>query len=1796
MNKHFTLNGWKMMCCLLFGALFFSTSLTAQSVLATRNVSNTTQCSNGTDYGLYILIDGEDPYHTLSWANFTEYSDGTATLVGSAVNNSDSGIQFNVNIDFSGRTFTAPADSPKEHSCSSPSSDDWYYYATTSGTLMGVGNCWGTVIDITGNLGPAFQLGNGANVTNDGSAFGGSGWLMMTVTSQNSWGPQIVLNSGSTNGQNGDINIDLSGTGLTPPTTGTCDNVNNGGTIGSDQTVCAGTAAATLSGTAPTGGSGNLEYLWLSSTSSCPTSLNQQIAGANAATYNPGVLSQTTYFVRCSRRAGCDSWTQGESNCVTVTVDTDPACGNSCDNVTSGGTIGGTQTVCSGDAAATLTNNTAPSGGSGGVEYLWLSSTNSCPTNLNQQIAGANGATYNPGTLSQTTYFVRCSRRAGCDSWTQGESNCVTVTVDTNPSCGGGGGGTAGDCSDITVTTGSGTIVVGGLDGAPITSVQVFTSDWSQTLLNCFGDCDSPTQTITAANGSYLVYVKYYTAGYSLVCEVNETVTVGGGGGVTDNDNDGVPAGEDCDDNDPSVPTTPGTTCNDGNGNTSGDVIQADGCTCAGTPDGGVTDNDNDGVPAGQDCDDNDPSVPTTPGTTCNDGNGNTSGDVIQADGCTCAGTPDTGGQGVDLKLTINGDGAQVAPYTSFSVTVVAMNQGTTTSNNVVVNIPQPANVVFSGGNAASATQGTYDAFSTFNWTVGTLAPGQSETLTLNYFSLAGSPYTVYGQIQSASGTDSDSTPGNGTAPTPNEDDEDVYVTGGGGGGNPTCDLNLVASVSGVTCDNNGTPNNANDDTFTFNVTVTGGNPWGWTGGGLSGDMGQAVSFGPFAISGGNATFTIVDNDNADCTVDVNVTPPATCSNGGGVTDNDNDGVPAGEDCDDNDPSVPTTPGTTCNDGNGNTNNDVIQADGCTCAGTPDTGGEPDCADITISSEDGKIIVEGLDGAPIVSVQIFTTDWSQTLLNCFGDCDVPMTMVDVPAGDYLVYVKYYTAGYSFICQVEETVTVGGGGGPTGDVSLTCGNNVTVSAAPGANSATATYSTPNASTTCTAGGLNLQRIAGPASGSSFPLGTTTITYQATDACGNNETCSFTVTVNATNANLNINCGNNISVNAAPGANSATVTYSTPTANTTCAGGATVTRTAGPASGSTFPVGTTTVTYQATDNCGNVETCSFTVTVVGSASNVTISCPSNITVATAPGANSAIVTYGNANANTNCADGGLNVSVTQGPASGASFNVGTTTVRYTATDACGGTATCTFTVTVTATPAPVVPCETRTVSNATSGCGDNDDRGFYAGGLITGTNAGNQRYNVSNATLEEFEDGTATLTAHFRNHENTNIRWDAVVTFSGRTFTAPANSPKESDCYNINDNDFYYYTSASGTLTGTNAIAGAVINISLLDQAMQFGTGASLNDEHLFGASAWLDYTIVSQPTNTNRHLETGAQVDFNWVLTGGQIDCSDAPTEVLCDLDVLFVVGNTTLSAGDNAVRNRLTSQGYNVMLEDAHSVETSDANGKDLVIISSTVSSSVVGTKFQHVTVPVITWESYLFDDMKMTGTSTGTSYGSQSNVDRYTVATSHPINSGLSGTFDVFTSHQSVNWGYPYAVANDVGYIPGNPNKCMIIAYDTDEEMYSNFHAPARRVGFFLSNNSATNLTANGWRLFDQAIQWLTNCTPSTNSVDTQGGVVAQEAELRTNEEAVASVAFGIYPNPATTSVNVSLKDANGAAVVINVYDQLGRLVERAEADAAYDSVYRINTADFNAGLYLISVQSGDAPATTKQFVILPH
>ncbi|HEY6329042.1 MAG TPA: kelch repeat-containing protein [Blastocatellia bacterium] len=107
-----------------------------------------------------------------------------------------------------------------------------------------------------------------------------------------------------------------------------------------------------------------------------------------------------------------------------------------------------------------------------------------------------------------------------------------------------------------------------------------------------------------------------------------------------------------------------------------------------------------------------------------------------------------------------------------------------------------------------------------------------------------------------------------------------------------------------------------------------------------------------------------------------------------------------------------------------------------------------------------------------------------------------------------------------------------------------------------------------------------------SGDFFPVGVTTIT--ATPSTGT--PCSFSVVISDTEPPT-VHCPSTIV--ATTTGTSAVVTFPTPTATDNCPGVSAVT--CSPASGSSFPVGTTTVTCSATDAAGNIGTCTFQVIV-------------------------------------------------------------------------------------------------------------------------------------------------------------------------------------------------------------------------------------------------------------------------------------------------------------------------------------------------------------------------------------------------------------------------------------------------------------------------------------------------------------------------------------------------------------------------------------------------------------------------
>ena len=119
-------------------------------------------------------------------------------------------------------------------------------------------------------------------------------------------------------------------------------------------------------------------------------------------------------------------------------------------------------------------------------------------------------------------------------------------------------------------------------------------------------------------------------------------------------------------------------------------------------------------------------------------------------------------------------------------------------------------------------------------------------------------------------------------------------------------------------------------------------------------------------------------------------------------------------------------------------------------------------------------------------------------------------------------------------------------------------------------------------------------------------------------------------------------------------------------------------------------------------------------------------------------------------------------------------------------------------------------------------------------------------------------------------------------------------------------------------------------------------------------------------------------------------------------------------------------------------------------------------------------------DDLGMTGNAAADHDISFGQTQLQIINASHPLAAGLSGTVTVTGAASIFSWGRPNANAANIATIVGDANKSAIFGYEKGAAMVG-LTAPARRVGFFLENATAAELTGQGFALFDAAVRWVT-------------------------------------------------------------------------------------------------------------------
>ncbi|MBE0678129.1 MAG: gliding motility-associated C-terminal domain-containing protein [Bacteroidales bacterium] len=177
--------------------------------------------------------------------------------------------------------------------------------------------------------------------------------------------------------------------------------------ISAAQTICEGSAPATLDGTLPANGAGagTYTYQWMTSINGTAF-LN--IPGATTEDFPGTALTASTWYRRVVTSSACTS----TSNDIKITVDP---------RITVfaiGLPAQGHDTICTGTAPALLSGT--PAGGLGTYVYSWASSTD------NVTFTGLSATTpeYQPGNLTATTWFSRTVTSGACS-----ENSVFRITV-----------------------------------------------------------------------------------------------------------------------------------------------------------------------------------------------------------------------------------------------------------------------------------------------------------------------------------------------------------------------------------------------------------------------------------------------------------------------------------------------------------------------------------------------------------------------------------------------------------------------------------------------------------------------------------------------------------------------------------------------------------------------------------------------------------------------------------------------------------------------------------------------------------------------------------------------------------------------------------------------------------------------------------------------------------------------------------------------------------------------------------------------------------------------------------------------------------------------------------------------------------------------------------------------------------------------------------------------------------------------------------------------------------------------
>lgn len=213
------------------------------------------------------------------------------------------------------------------------------------------------------------------------------------------------------------------------------------------------------------------------------------------------------------------------------------------------------------------------------------------------------------------------------------------------------------------------------------------------------------------------------------------------------------------------------------------------------------------------------------------------------------------------------------------------------------------------------------------------------------------------------------------------------------------------------------------------------------------------------------------------------------------------------------------------------------------------------------------------------------------------------------------------------------------------------------------------------------------------------------------------------------------------------------------------------------------------------------------------------------------------------------------------------------------------------------------------------------------------------------------------------------------------------------------------------------------------------------------------TAVDTTASTGPDADTTAGDTTTGDPTQGTTTAGDTTTGAIMTCPSLLWVGAGALGAGtDGPLVDRAQSLGYQITFVIDSDAQASHADGQCAVVISGTADGVDVVGKFRDVTVPVLTWEYAIYDEMGFA--MAGNNAVAEATNAIEIVDAAHPLAAGYpAGMLTIFTGTGRI--GYAVATgAHIVAAFAGQPDTATLFEYQPGEALADGGIAAGLRIG----------------------------------------------------------------------------------------------------------------------------------------------